>query len=165
MFIDVTYFFDEINIPQIAQPEVSEQVSSFIKKYENKFLLNYFGYDLKKEIEDNPTDPIIGKIINGTTVTKNDDTLVWVGLQNDDKVSPIANYVFYYFLEDKKSSFQEVGEIASKAENAMIVSADYRLSFAWNEMVELLEPLEIYLEQNFPNRSGSMFKSINPFNL
>jgi hypothetical protein len=159
MIIDSTYFKLEINIAQLGQLEVQENVNAFIKKYERKFLLNYFGLELMQEIEienDTPTNPEIAKILNGSGA--------WIGLKNTDKISPIANYVFYYYAQDMISQQDGVGETWSKAENAQLTSPDSRCAYAWNEMCEMLEPLDAMMK-GYPTRSGCGFSVINSFNL
>jgi len=167
MIIDTGYFFGEINIAQLGQPEVQENVNFFIKKYEKRFLLNYFGIELMNEINTenlSPTDPEIAKILNGAFFSYSDKAYDWVGLKNIDKFSPIANYVFYYFAKDMITSQEGVGEVFGKAENAVMASPDDRCVKAWNDMIEMLEPLDLLI-RSYSKRVGANFSVINSFNL
>lgn len=169
MIIDATYFVGEINIAQLGQPEVLELVNRFIKKYEKRFMKEYFGATLAKKINDEnttPGDPLMEAILTGADFEYKGEPVEWVGLKNTDKVSPIANYVFYFFAEDQLTSQSQVGEVYNKAENAELVSPDSRLAYIWNDMIEMLEPLELLLKDgNYSERRGKNFSIINSFNL
>lgn len=167
MIIDTAYFFGEINITQLGQVEVQENVGFFIKKYEKRFLLKYFGLQLMNEINTenaNPSDPEIAKILNGAFFSYSNKAYDWGGLKNIDKFSPIANYVFYYFGQDMITSQQGVGEVFGKAENATMASPDERCVKAWNDMVEMLKPLDLLIK-SYSQREGKNFSAINTFNL
>lgn len=167
MIIDSTYFRAEINVAQLGTEEVQENLEIFITKYEKRFLQNYFGYELAQMIvaeNQAPNDPEIAKILNGAVITYQGKEYVWIGLKNEEKVSPIANFVFYYWAQDGISQQDGVGETWTKAENATLVSPDSRCAYAWNEMIEMLDPLEMFIK-NYPERTGCNFKPINSFNL
>lgn len=176
MIIDATYFIGEINIAQLGQPEVLESVNRFIAKYEKKFMREFFGYELSEKIyleNETPTDPDIALILNGAIVTICGKTYEWLGLKNAEKISPIANYVFFYYTEDLLTNQSGIGQTFNRAENADVVSPDSKLAFVWNEMIELLIPLGALLsEEAQASLVGTgygwkcyKFKPINTFNL
>lgn len=169
MIIDATYFVGEINIAQLGQPEVLELVNRFIGKYEKRFMQEYFGATLAKKIIDEnttPGDPLMEAILTGADFEYKGEPVEWIGLKNTEKISPIANYVFYFFVENGLSSQAGVGEVWNKAENAQLVSPDSRLAYIWNDMIEMLKPLELLLKDgNYSERTGKNFSIINSLNL
>jgi hypothetical protein len=180
VIIDATYFIGEIYIAQLGQPEVLESVNRFIAKYEKKFMREFFGYELSEKIyleNETPTDPNIALILNGALITYEGKTFEWVGLKNAAKISPIANYVFFYYTEDLLTNQSGIGQTFNRAENAEVVSPDSKLAFIWNEMIEMLLPLAGLTGENgawyqwpgpwtwyWPEPWGR-FKIINSFNL
>lgn len=73
--------------------------------------------------------------------------------------SPIADYVYYWYLRNNNTQTAAMGEVAGQAENATKVSPGYKMAKAWNDMVAknrilrefLLVNNTIYPEyQNYP---------------
>jgi len=176
MIIDQSYFVREINIPQLSQPHVWETVELFGTKYQKRFLRDVFGLELAKlieqylEEEDNEVatlDERIGLILDGAEFTYNGQEKEWGGLRNTDKVSPLANFIFYQFTNDGITQQTQVGEAFGTAENSQKASPDGRLVFAWIEMVEMLESLRQLMESgDFPEyRPELVYEIQNRFNL
>lgn len=173
--LDETYFVGELSIAQLNDPSVLENFEVLNKKYQRKFLRSVFGIemarlieeDLDKEEEDQ--EERFQKIINGDFFMDNDNSIEWIGLVNEEKLSPLANYVFYYIAQEGETYQAQFGESAGVSENSKRVSVDDRLVAVWNEMVEYLEPLYCYLEEYkdlYPEfRKLVKFEIINTFNL
>jgi len=173
MIIDDSYFVREINIPQLSSPAVSEALDLFIEKYEKKFLQEFFGSELAEliveflETEPEPIDERISFILDGATFTYEGKSLIWRGLRNEDKLSPLANFVFYWFQTDSVSFLSQSGESLGSSENSSRVSSNGRLVFVWNEMVEGLENLKKLMEVGeYPEYDPEKVYEIqNSFNL
>lgn len=172
MIIDQSYFVREINVPQLSQPAVWEGLQLFGNKYQKRFLKEVFGLELAKLIEaylaDEPNgETRIGLIVNGAEFLYSGEEQIWGGLRNTEKLSPLANYIFYHFTNDGITSLSQVGETFSQAENSQRVSPDARLVFAWIEMVEMLEPLRKLMESgDYPEYKPELVYEIqNRFNL
>jgi hypothetical protein len=170
MIIDHTYFVREINIPQLSQPAVLENLNLFIEKYEPQFLRAVFGWELAvlimgylntEEVEGVEPDERIGWLVEGSPLKQ------WGGLRNNEKISPLANYIFYRLTDDSVTFLAQVGESTATAENSRRVSNDDRLIFVWNEMVEMMVGLHSLLKSGlYPEyKPEQAFKIKNTFNL
>lgn len=61
------------------------------------------------------------------------------------KKSIIANYVYFHWMEDQISQTVGLGEAATKAENATMVSPAIKMARAWNEMIVWVREMVYYL--------------------
>lgn len=64
------------------------------------------------------------------------------------KLSPIANYVFYQFVDEREQDFTLVGNVKSTTENNRVVNATPRLVYTWNRMVDANRLLYNFLQVN-----------------
>ena len=174
MIIDYSYFIRELNIPQLSQPSVNEALDLFIEKYEAKFLKEVFGIELAELIqvylatpEGQPIEERIKSIVDGVEFLYEGKMQVWGGLRNESKITPLANFVFYWYLTDGISFLSQSGEAGMSSENSFKVSSDARLVFVWNEMIELMGSLYKLLENgDYPEYIPSLnFEVQNRFNL
>jgi len=134
--IDKTYFVHDINIPD----DDYEALAPIITRYEKEILISLFGYALWKLINayNSGTSPQrIKDIVEGKEYTVSGETIKWNGLQNTDKISLIAYYVFYWYLRNETTRTSTLGEVGSKNENAIPASPAQRLSGAWHRLREL----------------------------
>lgn len=146
--INNTYFINEITIAQINQPDVVEQVDDLIAKYENVFLRDVLGYSFTKLMLANIADARFVALLNGAEFTNVWTTYLdkWDGLANSiTKHSPIANYVFYKYVRAKHEQQGGISTLRPKAENADVVTAEYTLIKAYNEMVDMIHKCRQYL--------------------
>jgi len=175
MLLDHTYFVRELALAQLSQPSVLENFNFFNKKYQKKFLREILGIDLAKLLEEDlekieaEKDPRFSPILNGIVFSDaNNIVREWIGLQNEDKESPLANYVFYWIATDGISYQTGVGESSGISENSNRANVDDRLVFVWNEMTQWLLDLQMYIEQSsdYPEYSPLIkFEIKNTFNL
>jgi hypothetical protein len=139
MVIDKTYFIRELNIAQLSDVAVAESLDLFIAKYEPIFLKRLFGPVLGAEIligslEEQPS-PIIEFLLDGGLFEQDGNIYTWDGLRNANKISPIANFVFFHFVNDRITQQSGIGEVKPLGQNSEVVSADERLVMVWNEMI------------------------------
>lgn len=64
------------------------------------------------------------------------------------KISPIANYVFYQFIENNVSNVALIGTVTSQTDNNRNVNPVPQLITAWNDMVKMNRHLYEFLESN-----------------
>lgn len=64
------------------------------------------------------------------------------------KVSPIANYVFYQYVDNKVTDFTLAGMVQSTTDNNRVVMSDDVLIDAWNRMVDMNKNLYRFLKAN-----------------
>ena len=67
----------------------------------------------------------------------------------DNKISPIANYVFcHYLYENEKTLINRASATTPKAENAIVISNYTNIKQAWDEMTVLNAELFVWLFKN-----------------
>jgi|SRR5215217_188880 len=124
--IDLNYFVRELQIGQIELPVVSNPVRDFIKVYEPQFLTLLLGKDLYKDFTDGlALDPVPQKW----------QDLKALLIDTDLKVSPIANYVYWFYMKNSNTRTGGIGEVKPNAENAQTVNNLDKRVYVWNEMV------------------------------
>lgn len=153
MIIDYTYFRGEITVAQLSQAPVREDLQLLINKYEKEYLKMILGLGLYKAFIAG-IDPISGadqkwlNILQGVDYTHNGRDYEWIGFENSQKESPIANYVYYKYTAKEVELTTGIGQVKPKAENAVIASAVPKMVRAWNEMVDWQRGLIRYLNEN-----------------
>lgn len=170
MLINEEYFKGEIIIPnlnsvgngisnQIAGSNL-ELLKSFIGKYEKRFLVSLLGKDC--------ADEFFRKIEKGELFGK------WLDLKNrlvDEtlKLSPIANYVYYWYRRNNVSITTGAGEMETDSDNSVRVSPALKMCRAWNEMVKWVVDTMEWMKSsgsfNYRNVDVNILTQINTFNL
>lgn len=134
--IDKTYFVGELNIPNTGNAAILERLNFFIAKYEVEFLKKVFGTALYNAyatgIVVTPTpDQIWVDLRDGKEYLLNSDNYNWFGLRNETtKQSPIANYVYYWWLRSDTTPKPDDGEEAK----AYYERRNQSMIRAWNEL-------------------------------
>lgn len=152
MIIDSSYFINKLALPQVGNPEGLIAVNQFIQQYEPEFLQCALGYDLCKAfvdgIEDSLPEDRWAKLLLGETYILNGRNGEWTGFENDAKISPVANYVFYQFMDNKAVDFVLTGNVVSSTENNRTVNGMDRMVDTWNRMADLNFKLFNFLKAN-----------------
>lgn len=153
--IDASYFIGKIRVPYneaASTDPLYVQLTNAISRYEDEILKKLLGYTLWKEYTDAiaaselEVDPVtladkwsalrdgaeFSFEWNGHTITDK-----WNGFLNSEKISLIANYVYYQHRSNTETSYTGSGEKLSKGENSANANAEPKLVKAWNEMVNL----------------------------
>lgn len=97
---------------------------------------------------------VVGNILTLTAGTFNTGATLFLlkgpsislGTDSTIKKSPIANYVYYRFLEDDAINTTLVGQVANKSDNATRVSPKLKMIDAWNRMVDYNTELFRFLQ-------------------
>lgn len=137
--IDHTYFIRDLSIGQSDNAQVIAAIQLFIDKYEQKFLLDLFGYNFKK-LYDVGITAVTQKYVDirdGKEYTNfYGVTDKWVGLRDATaKTSPIANFCYYWYERDGISKTLGDGEFINKQEKKYAISPEDKMRRAWSEMV------------------------------
>lgn len=171
--IDATYFYGEINVPNIDTPgAVLENLEDLIKKYEAKFLKTLLGksvYELFIAEMAKPDD---------------EQEQIWKDLKSilvdeEIKLSPIANYVYRFYQYNQFTVSTGSGEKQAKNENSTRASVVPKVVRAWNEMSDWMMDnrgwfIEFYSDNEFEGYYFSVlfhssweheFSKINRFGL
>jgi hypothetical protein len=160
--IDASYFVGELNIPNTSSPAIAERLQVFIDKYERQFLEDLLGYELWKlldtqitqEEENSPATPLprLAILLDGVEYTDSGGTLrKWRGLVYVDGALPrslIANYVYWHWMKDQATQTTGLGEAATQAQNATLVSPTGKMVAACNEMARGVAQLHYFLNTN-----------------
>ena len=128
-------------------------LNEFIERYEPKYLECVLGYELSKLLKEylaNPTSPnrFEGLVNGGEYVACCGSLSYWSGLVNDEKESPIANYIYFHYQRFLQTQSTIVGEKIVNSENSINTSIAYKQMEAWNIMVDLTDNLKGYLKAN-----------------
>lgn len=197
--IDIKYFVGKLNIPNTGTGgPIDTQLKYFIQEHEIEFLRSALGIALCKafitalgvadgdytNVNDGvAADSIDQKwkdLLNGKEYTDlSNRAQKWNGLisisdgSRTTLKSPIANYVYFYFMRENVTPTTSVGVVQGVAENAQVISPKQKLCNAWNSMAEEMEQLIRFLRNNqtvypeWTSRDGydalEKFRYINPF--
>lgn len=173
MLIDKSYFTGEIVIPNLEScgAGISQSISNANSELLNKFIMKYEYLFLTKLLG----GTLCGEFMRGVGAEDVEDR--WIALKNmivhdTAKVSPIANYVYYWYLRNEETKTTGIGEVVGQANNAVVIGSCTKLSRAWNEMVDYLTGIISFVDtnrsvyQNFcPDYKADIFFKINSFNL
>lgn len=156
MYIDTSYFVRKLNLPQTGNTEGAQEVESFIDQYEPEYLNCVLGLGLYRaflqgtEGSGTPAQRW-ADLLHGADFTYRGCLYRWPGftpLAPAPKISPIAYYVFYQYVNNKVTDFHLVGEIASDTDNNRNTSPTDRLVDTWNRLVDLNRLLYQFLKVN-----------------
>jgi hypothetical protein len=153
MIIDPSYFIIKVNLPQSGNTEGNADIQAFIDIYETEYLQKFLGYELWKAF----TEGIEGSgvpdqrwtdLLQGREFAYGGRTYKWTGFENAEKISPIANYVYYQFIDDNAEQTTLVGMVAPATDNATRSNPMQKLVSARNRMVDMNTTLRNFLEAN-----------------
>lgn|SRR5699024_1502275 len=155
--IDYTYFISEIAVAQRSQDEVLEDLEFKIKKYEKDFLVKMFGFDMYEDfingIEQSPIEEKWDQLLTGRHE--------WMGFENDEKQSIIANYVYYFYTRDLYLQATGSGNVKPENENSRTMIPVYKQVRAWNEMVDWICVLHKFLRSNISDYPNYKWRNIS----
>lgn len=126
--IDEQYFWGNLTIPNLTQKRigvaqmqtqanVNDDIQRYIKRYQKQYLEMMLGNTL------------------ASTITA--EKALSILVDTDLMLSPLANYVFFYWMRDNASANTPTGEKKMNVQNAINISSSGRISRAWNEMVDM----------------------------
>lgn len=137
--IDSTYFKGEILLTN--KTELATDISAAIAQYEKEILIYLLGYKLYKQLIATPNVQPYKSLIEGAEFELTFDgitqLLKWEGLQNANKESLIAYYVYYKYQERNFVKPSAISTLQPKSEAAEMVSPIMKMTNAWNRMIEL----------------------------
>lgn len=168
MIIDYTFFQDGLLCiegislnditPSQTNTSITNMLNACIEKYEEDYMVSLLGEKLYEEY----------------SVHKDEDR--WKNLENilvnkSGKYprSPIANYVYFYFLRNNDSQATITG-VKKDNDDGKIISPERKMIFAWNDMVKQNEKVVLFLinhesEYNGWDGDNNLLIPINLFGL
>lgn len=163
--IDYTYFTGEISIPNLTGtgPIVTAnlaKVNRLIDLYEKDYLIKLLGEDLYDQfVTDLGTSEAWA---TGLRDELRDTTL---------RVSPIAYYMYYFWLRESATYVTSGGQAEPKNKNSLNSSPNLRMVEAYNRMVRMTVKLLDYIrdeQSEWPETvqmDASFLRPINTFNI
>lgn len=128
--IDVSFFIGEMNVPNTDQASTASLLQVYIDQYEPEYLTALLGPDLYAAFKD-------GLLLQPVPQE-------WTDLQNQlivingaSKVSPITNYVYFFFTRRATYNNTGAGITQPAYENATVVDSKIETARAWNQMNKL----------------------------
>ena len=150
LYIDSTYFFGILQVPNLGDTANAANFAAILTKYEKTFLKKFFGYEFAQVLIAEyalpiPTARAVGIVEGGTFTDGKGITRTWQGLKNDDKESPLANYVYFFWQKINVTKTMQARESIQLTENSVRVNPSAKVTAVYNEMVKMGKELECYL--------------------
>lgn len=145
LIVDTTFFFGELEIPQVTEAYVQSYVTSLIQEHEPRFLEQLFGYAMYKDYLANQAASKYQDIINGKEYTDAAGVLrKWKGLKYATLAGPppakfksaIANYIYFRYMQDSQTASTGTGEKGIEANSTIVASPWSKMVRSWNSMVD-----------------------------
>ncbi|CAL7961479.1 conserved hypothetical protein [Gammaproteobacteria bacterium] len=137
--VATSFFTGQLTIAQLTESSVLTNLTAMIDKLEPEFLEKLLGYPLYK----------LYKTWDGNAVGKYKDlrdgleyenrfgkSTKWYGFKRSSVLSPIANYIYYWWLRKEVSVTSGNGERKANSAASINMSSVNKQVRAWNEMVE-----------------------------
>lgn len=144
--IDSSFFILDCFVAQRGQPAVVENLNLHISRYEPRFFGELLGLDLYNAFKAGlavvspatPEQRWIDLRDGKQYVDPAGKQVVFEGLGNSTtKVSPAANYIYYWYQRGKASTTTGSGEVLPYLENGIRFSPANKMVQAWGEMVRM----------------------------
>lgn len=151
LFTDSTYFIGELLIANVEKPAMQQLLGIVIGAREPEYLKKVMGYECYKAFEEglseNEPEQRWLDVKEGTEYRDCSNRLKnWQGFVNDEKVSPIANYVYFWHQRNQITFSTSTGEKTTKGENSDNASSIAKLYRAWNTCSDLTYTLHALLQ-------------------
>lgn len=161
-------------------PYIRTQVQLFVDRYEPEYLKGVLGNDLYHAfIAGLQEDPIPVKWLqlrDGASFLVEHSckgaTMQWDGFLGASSGSPIAAYIYYWFLRKRAAPSTGMGNVLPRVENGIRSSYVNDMSLAWNTMACKNRVLYLFLDKNkviynwnARNIDKGWYESINPLNI
>lgn len=163
--IDKTYFHTELFISNITESSEVEQARAaelqrFIDKYEPIYMNNVLGETLYSEF-------LAGLALN--PIPAKWTALKALFVDTSKLLSPIASYVYFYYMRNHATETTAAGEVTSVTENGEVVGANYKMVRAYNEASESADLIKEWLRSNIATYptfvNGGSFGIVNTFGI
>lgn len=168
--IDYTYFTNRLliaNLQSTTDLDVRTHLTALITQEQYNFLNGIMGPALYEQFVEwyitNPGDTTndFYYLLNGKVFTDTNGNVVnWIGMINTQKLTPLANYVYYIFQELNFTQTTSAGEVRSKADNSYQAYPDQKLIDVWSQMVDWLRGYGLFMD-TFYGTTGALEVSYN----
>lgn len=170
--INAFYFQGDKAIPNALElnSSVNEVLEYFIDNKVRLLLKNALGYELFAELDSYIVNGVLDvnapqkwlNLVNGCEFTLNSKTFKWQGLKYTEgtvKISLLADFVYYYFIENEAIKNTGVGLVNVNSKNAKNVSYNSTLTKHWNSFIlqyqgQLHEQKHMFFDFNYTNKTN-----------
>lgn len=142
--LDKDYFYEPLTIPGLTTEAVENNLKRFIVLYEEEFMRLLLGdalYDAY--IAGLAADP--GPIPAKWTALDNQLYKVVGDVPNQVKLSPAANYVYWFYMRRNTTETTASGEKLVSTENATSIGSAPKVKLAWNEMAKRSQQIQQWI--------------------
>lgn len=177
--ITTDYFIRNIFIPQAVNDAATRnRVEQFIRQHEPEVLVQLLGYPFYREFFENimgpsPVQKYEDLLFGAEYTDANGNLQKWMGFYNPQKLSIIANYVYWNYMRNIHTTTTAGGESVQKSEGGYRTDARQKTCRAWNEMIRWVAGLKDYLncrqtdyplwqQYSFPDY---LFETVNTFGI
>jgi len=134
--------------------DVLSKLNRLIDEKQKDYLEKMMGRELYLAFETGlSTDPVPDRFIairDGASYTGLDGLpYQWIGLKNAEKISPLADYIYYWWLRSAQVQTTPMGQVKTKNQNAAASPAVIQEAAVWNEMIERNRKLNDFLYINY----------------
>lgn len=142
MIIDSTFFQSGLLLikgiykleigSSLTSESINDDLEWYIARYEHEYLVRLLGesaaFEFIEYLNKDESEPI----------SKWDDlrSHLVVKIEGSIILCPAANYIYYYYLRAHQSDATITG-VKVDNDNGVLVSADFKMKEAWNEMVRM----------------------------
>lgn len=171
MLIDYAFFQGPLLISGIVSPDVvpslttsaiTGDVDNYISYYETEYLIKVLGKEVYEQfseyLQSEEKEPV--KLWD-------DLKSILVGAMGGMEISPIANYIYFFYARNHQSDVT-VNGVKKDNDVGELVSPIGKMVFAWNDMVRMNADLYKWLDTQHIEGwtfDKSLLKPINMFNL
>ena len=171
MLIDYAFFQGPLLISGIVSPDVAPSlptsaitgdVDNYISYYETEYLIKVLGKEVYEQfseyLQSEEKEPV--KLWD-------DLKSILVGTMGGMEISPIANYIYFFYARNHQSDVT-VNGVKKDSDIGELVSPMGKMVFAWNDMVRMNADLYKWLDTQHIEGwtfDKSLLKPINTFNL
>lgn len=163
--IDPSYFIRNVFIAGRTTDEVADVINQFIQMFEPEILQDLMGNDTFQQFIEgiNAPDPAqkwLDLLFGGSYVDACGRLQYWMGFSNANKMSILANYVYYNYIRNNNTQTTAGGESVSTTENGQRISAATKAVWAWNEMAGWIKQFHSFMaahKEDFPDWQNYRF--------
>ncbi len=143
--VNQTFFVRDIVIPNLGNTADLNKLDYNIAKYEPECLLNILGYPLYKLFGTESSARMVDLLSGAEYLDGQGELKKWQGLKHDTDISLIANYIYFYHLENNKTLFTGTGNAVAKPEAGSAYSLADKMASAWNFFSSEVEQMTSFL--------------------
>lgn len=151
------YFVGLITVAQVTDTSVQNDLAWFIARYEEEMIVLLLGQPLY--------DAYVAGMAEVAPLAK------WTALDQKlyktttPKMSPAANYVYWFYMKNQATQTTGNGEVLIKGQNSIPVGSAVKVKTAWNDMIRQNKDLVAWIKskpEDYPEYVEPVFDYSTP---